>query len=491
MELCILLLLLLLSGVLILLARGHTKTHSCLPPGPHPLPFLGNILQMDRRSLLRSFLKLRDKYGDVFTVYLGSRPVVMLCGSEAIREALVDQAEVFSGRGKMAILDQVFKGYGVSFVNGECWKALRKFTLAAMKDFGMRKQSMEARIQEEAQCLVEELRKSQGALQDPATIFQAISANIICFTLFGKRFDYRDPEFQRLLDMFHQTFTLISSFSGQMFELFSDILKYFPGTHRQINRNMREVKDFIGRSVEEHRQTLDPSSPRDFIDNYLLRMDKEKSNPVSVFNHQNLINTVLALLFGGMETTSTTLYYGFLFFLKYPHITGKVHNEIDQVIGSHCPPALDDRAKMPYTEAVINEIQRCGDILPIGVPHMVMKDTQFRGYIIPKGTDIYPLLSTALFDPRYFDTPDTFNPDRFLDATGALKNNRAFMPFSIGKRICLGEGLARAELFLFLTTILQNFSVASSMAPEDIDLTPQECGVGKVPPTYQIRFLSR
>ncbi|XP_054436721.1 cytochrome P450 2B4 isoform X2 [Pteronotus mesoamericanus] len=443
MELCILLLLLLLSGVLILLARGHTKTHSCLPPGPHPLPFLGNILQMDRRSLLRSFLKLRDKYGDVFTVYLGSRPVVMLCGSEAIREALVDQAEVFSGRGKMAILDQVFKGYGVSFVNGECWKALRKFTLAAMKDFGMRKQSMEARIQEEAQCLVEELRKSQAS----------------CLP--------------------------------QMFELFSDILKYFPGTHRQINRNMREVKDFIGRSVEEHRQTLDPSSPRDFIDNYLLRMDKEKSNPVSVFNHQNLINTVLALLFGGMETTSTTLYYGFLFFLKYPHITGKVHNEIDQVIGSHCPPALDDRAKMPYTEAVINEIQRCGDILPIGVPHMVMKDTQFRGYIIPKGTDIYPLLSTALFDPRYFDTPDTFNPDRFLDATGALKNNRAFMPFSIGKRICLGEGLARAELFLFLTTILQNFSVASSMAPEDIDLTPQECGVGKVPPTYQIRFLSR
>ena len=60
-----------------------------------------------------------------------------------------------------------------------------------------------------------------------------------------------------------------------------------------------------------------------------------------------------------------------------------------------------------------------------------------------------------------------------------------------GKRICLGEGIARTELFLFFTTILQNFSVASPVAPEDIDLTPQESGVGNVPPKYQIRFLPR
>ncbi|KAM5297667.1 cytochrome P450 2B11-like isoform 1-T1 [Glossophaga mutica] len=491
MELSILLLLALLLGLLILLAWGHPKAHGHLPPGPRPLPLLGNFLQMDRRGLLKSFLRLRDKYGDVYTVYLGSRPVVILCGTEAIREALVDQAEAFSGRGKVAIVDQVFQGYGVSFANGERWKVLRRFSLATMRDFGMGKQSVENRIQEEARCLVEELRKSQGALQDPTIIFHSITANIICSIILGKRFDYGDPEFVKLLDMFYQSFALISSFSSQLFELFSDILKYFPGTHRQVYRNLQEVKDFIGHSVEKHRETLDPSAPRDFIDAYLLRMDKEKSSPESEFHQQNLMNTILSLFFAGTETTSTTLRYGFLLLLKYPHITEKVHKEIDQVIGSHRPPALSDRAKMPYTDAVIHEIQRFGDLIPIGIPHIVIKDTQFRGYIIPKGTEIFPILNSALFDPHYFETPDTFNPDHFLDATGALKKNEAFIPFSIGKRICLGEGIARAELFLFFTTILQNFSVASTMAPEDIDLTPQECGVGKVPPTYQIRFLSR
>ncbi|XP_066099716.1 cytochrome P450 2B11-like isoform X2 [Saccopteryx bilineata] len=431
MELSVLLLLALLTGLLILLARDYPKAHGHLPPGPHPLPFLGNFLQMDRRGLLKTFLRLRDKYGDVFTVYLGPRPVIMLCGTEAIREALVDQAEAFSGRGKVAIVDQVFQGYGVIFANGKRWKALRRFSLATMRDFGMGKRSVEERIQEEAQCLVEELRKSQGALQDPTLIFHSVTANIICSIVFGKRFAYRDPEFLKLLDMFYQSFALISSFSSQVFQLFSDILKYFPGTHRQVYRNLQEIKDFIGRNVEKHRETLDCSAPRDLIDTYLLRMNKEKSDPNSEFHQQNLINTVLSLFFAGTETTSTTLRYGFLLMLKYPHIAEKIQKEIDQVIGSHRFPSLDDRAKMPYTEAVIHEIQRFSDLLPIGLPHIVTKDTQFRGYIIPKGTEIFPILHSALFDPCYFDTPDIFNPDHFLDANGALKKNEAFIPFSI------------------------------------------------------------
>ncbi|VTJ54959.1 Hypothetical predicted protein [Marmota monax] len=379
MELSVLLFLALLTGLFLLLVRGRPKARGRLPPGPRPLPFLGNLLQLQRGGLLNSFLRLREKYGDVFTVYLGPKPVVMLCGTEAIREALVDQAEDFSGRGTLAIIEPIFQGYGVTFANGERWKTLRRFSLATMRDFGMGKRSIEERIQEEAQCLVEELRKSKGALLDPTFLFQSITANIICSIAFGERFDYKDREFLRLLDMFYQSSALISSFSSQVFEFFSDVLKHFPGTHRQVYENLQEVLTFIGHSVEKHRATLDPSAPRDFIDAYLLRMDKN--------------------------------------------------------------------------------------------------------------TEVYPILSSALHDPHYFEEPDTFNPDHFLDANGALKKNEAFIPFSAGKRICLGEGIARNELFLFFTTILQNFSVASPVAPQDIDLTPRESGVGRVPPTYQICFL--
>ncbi|XP_012316881.2 cytochrome P450 2B6 [Aotus nancymaae] len=491
MELSVFLFLALLTGLLLLLVRRQPKAHGRLPPGPRPLPLLGNLLQMDRRGLLKSFLKLREKYGDVFTVYLGRRPVVMLCGVDAIREALVDQAEAFSGRGKIAIVDPIFQGHGVVFANGDRWKVLRRFSLTTMRDFGMGKRSVEERIQEEAQCLVQELRKSKGALVDPIFFFHSITANIICSIVFGKRFDYQDKEFLKLLHLFYESFSLVSSLFSQLFELFSDFLKYLPGAHRQIHKNLQEISAFIGHSVEKHREALDPSSPQDLIDTYLLHMEKEKSNPHSEFNHQNLILNTLSLFFAGTETTSTTLRYGFLLMLKYPHVAERVYKEIEQVIGPHRPPALDDRAKMPYTDAVIHEIQRIADLLPISLPHMATQHTSFRGYTIPKGTEVFPILSTALHDPHYFEKPDTFNPDRFLDANGALKKNESFIPFSLGKRICLGEGIARTELFLFFTTILQNFSVASPVAPEDIDLTPQEIGVGKIPPTYQIRFLPR
>nr|AUD09105.1 cytochrome P450 family 2 subfamily B [Neotoma albigula] len=491
MEPSVLLLLALLVGFVLLLVRGYPKSHGHLPPGPRPLPLLGNLLQMDRGGLLKSFMRIREKYGDVFTVHLGPRPVVMLYGTEAIREALVDQAEAFSGRGTVAVIKPVIEEYGMIFSNGERWKVLRRFALATMRDFGMGKRSVEERIQEEAQCLVEELKKSQGAPLDPTFLFQCITSNIICSIVFGERFDYKDRQFLRLLDLIYQTFSLMSSFSSQVFELFSGFLKYFPGTHRQICRNLQEILNYIGQCVKTHQANLDPSNPRDFIDTYLLRMEKEKSNQNTEFHHENLLISVLSLFFAGTETTSTTLRYGFLLMLKYPHVAEKVQREIDQVIGSHRRPTLEDRTKMPYTDAVIHEIQRFSDLAPIGAPHKVTKDTLFRGYLLPKNTEVYPILSSALHDPQYFEQPDTFNPDHFLDANGALKKSEAFMPFSLGKRMCLGEGIARNELFLFFTTILQNFSVSSPVAPKDLDLSPKESGIGKVPQTYQICFLAR
>ncbi|CAO2626567.1 Cytochrome P450 2B19 [Lemmus lemmus] len=491
MEPSVLLLLALLVGFLLLMVRGCQKTRVHLPPGPRPLPLLGNLLQMDRRGLLNSFIQLREKYGDVFTVHLGPRPVVILCGTEAIREALVDQADAFSGRATIALFESFGKNYGVVLSSGKRWKTLRRFSLATLKEFGMGKKSVEERIQEEARCLLEELRKSKGAPMDPTFIFQCITANIICSIVFGERFDYKDRQFLRMLDLTYETSSLISSFRGQVFELYSGFLKFFAGIQKQVYKNMHEILDYIGHSVEKHRATLDPNNPRDFIDTFLIRMEKEKFNQHTEFHHQNLTVTLLSLFFAGTETSSTTLCFGFLFLLKYPHVAEKVQKEIDQVIGSHRPPSLDDHTKMPYTEAVICEIQRFADITPLGVPHKVTKDTLFRGYRLPKNIEVYPILSTALNDPRYFQQPDAFNPDHFLDASGALKKIEAFMPFSIGKRICLGESIARNELFLFFTTILQNFSVSSPVAPKDIDLRPKESGFTKVPPTVQICFLAR
>ncbi|XP_021010135.1 cytochrome P450 2C42-like, partial [Mus caroli] len=167
----------------------------------------------------------------------------------------------------------------------------------------------------------------------------------------------------------------------------------------------------------------------------------------------------------------------------------KVQEEIDCVIGRHRSPCMQDRHSMPYTDAVLHEIQRYIDLLPTSLPHAVTRDVKFRDYLIPKGTTVIASLTSVLYDDKEFPNPERFDPSNFLDESGKFKKSDYFFPFSTGKRICVGEGLARTELFLFLTTILQNFNLKSPVDLKDLDTTPVANGFASVPPKFQICFI--
>ncbi|ELW72379.1 Cytochrome P450 2B6 [Tupaia chinensis] len=194
-----------------------------------------------------------------------------------MREALVDQGEAFSGRGLITITDSIFQGTGVFFTSGKSWKVLWQFCMTTMKDFGMGKHSIEERIKEEVQCLVKELQKYQGAYLDPTFLFRSISVNIVCSIIFGERFHYLDPKFLQLLNLLKDTFIIFSSFYAQVFELLSGILKHFPGPQIRMYSNIQEMKALIAESIERHQETLDPSAPQDFIDAFLICMDKARA----------------------------------------------------------------------------------------------------------------------------------------------------------------------------------------------------------------------
>ncbi|XP_006900972.1 PREDICTED: cytochrome P450 2G1-like [Elephantulus edwardii] len=480
-----------LSCLVILIAWKRTSKGGKLPPGPTPLPFLGNLLQVRTDATFQSFMKLKEKYGNVFTVYMGPRPVVILCGHEAVKEALIDQAEDFSGRGELASIDRNFQGFGVALANGERWKILRRFSLTILRDFGMGKRSIEERIQEEASYLLEALRKTNGVPIDLTFVLSRTVSNVISSVVFGSRFDYEDEQFLKLLRLINESFIEMSTSWAQLYDMYSGVMQYFPGRHNRIYYLIEELKDFIASRVKINEASLDPQNPRDFIDCFLIKMHQDKNKPDTEFNLRNLVLTTLNLFFAGTETVSSTLRYGILLLMKYPEVEAKIHEEINHVIGPHRIPSVDDRVKMPYTDAVIHEIQRLTDIVPMGVPHNVIRDTQFRGFLLPKGTDVFPLLGSVLRDPKYFRYPDAFYPQHFLDEQGRFKKNEAFVAFSSGKRICLGEAMARMELFLYFTSILQNFSLRSLVPPADIDINPKLSGFGNIPPTYEVCLVAR
>uniref|UniRef100_A0A8D2L9V8 Uncharacterized protein n=1 Tax=Varanus komodoensis TaxID=61221 RepID=A0A8D2L9V8_VARKO len=462
-----------------------------LPPGPTPLPLLGNLLQLDPNEMHRSLEKLGERFGPVYTVHLGSLPCVVLCGYQAVREALVEQADDFSGRGDFPVFHRFTRGNGIAFSNGEKWKTLRRFALHALKNFGMGRRSIEVRIQEEAQCLVQEFRKTGGewAPFNPLDLVCRAVSNVICAVVFGRRFDYEDAAFLVLLNHLNDNFRIMSSAWGELYNIFPRLMDFLPGPHHQIFRNFEKLRQFIAERIRQHQRDLNPREPQDFIDCFLVRMEQEKQDPLSHFHMETLVMTTHNLFFGGTETTSTTLRYSFLILMKHPEVA--VHEEIDRVIGPERTPCLADRKHMPYTDAVLYEVQRFISILPMGLPRAVTRDTPFRGYLLPKGTNVIPLLSSVHYDPSQFKDPTSFNPANFLGENNEFRSSDAFMPFAPGKRICLGAGLARMELFLFLVTILQRFTLRPLVSPAEIDLTPQSTGLGNVPRPFQLRLLPR
>ncbi|XP_005899494.1 cytochrome P450 2C9 isoform X2 [Bos mutus] len=419
-----------LSCLLLLSLWKQSSGKGKLPPGPTPLPILGNILQLDVKNISKSLTNLSKVYGPVFTVYFGMKPIVVLHGYEAVKEALIDLREEFSGRGMFPLAERANIVNGILFSNGKTWKEIRRFSLMTLRNFGMGKRSIEDRVQEEACCLVEELRKTNGLPCDPTFILGCAPCNVICSIIFQNRFDYKDPVFLDLMERLNEILRILSSPWVQ-----------------------------------------------------------EKQNQQLEFTLENLTTTVFDLFGAGTETMSTTLRYGLLLLLKHPEVTAKVQEEIDRVIGRHRSPCMQDRSHMPYTDAVVHEIQRYIDLVPSSLPHMVTHDIELRNYIIPKGTGVLVSLTSVLYDDKVFPNPEMFDPGHFLDESGNFKKSDHFMPFSAGKRICAGESLARMEVFLFLTAILQKFTLKSVVDPKDIDTTPIANGFTSVPPPYKLCFI--
>ncbi|XP_067362717.1 cytochrome P450 2G1-like [Channa argus] len=477
-----------LAGLLLALlwfsARNSRKYH--LPPGPFALPLVGNLPQLDKNAPFKSFVKFSETYGPVITVYLGWQRAVVLAGFDAVKEALVDHADDFTGRGQIPFVLKATRGYGLVMSNGERWRQLRRFTLTTLRDFGMGRKGMEAWIQEESNHMRAQIDTFKAKPFDPTFLLSCTVSNVVCCLVFGQRFNYEDKQFLRLLNIISEILKFGSTPRGQMYNIFPWLMERLPGRHHTLFDNIEELREFTEKKIQEHEETLDPSSLRDYIDCFLIRVHQEKDIPTTEFHLDNLVATVLNLFLAGTETTSSTIRYALSVLIKYPQIQEKMQQEIDTVIGRERCANMEDRKSLPFTDAVIHEVQRFLDIVPFSVPHYALKDILFRGYTIPKDTIILPLLHSVLKDEKHWATPWSFNPQHFLDQNGNFKKNPAFLPFAAGKRACVGESLARMELFIFVVSLLQQFTFSCTQGPDSISLIPEYSSFANLPRRYQI-----
>ncbi|XP_004446745.1 cytochrome P450 2J2-like [Dasypus novemcinctus] len=436
------------------LKRRRPKNY---PPGPWGLPFIGNFFHLDFKQTHLHLQQLVKKYGNLLSLQFGDFHSVIITGLPLIKEVLVHQEQKFLNRPVSPIQEFLFKNNGIIMSSGRTWKEQRRFVLTTLRNFGLGKKSLEERIQEEARYLIEEIEEEKGQPFDPHFKINNAVSNIICSVTFGKRFEYQDGQFQELLKWLDEMACMEASIQMHLYNIFPWIMKFLPGPHKKLFRNREKLNMFVSHMIEEHKRDWNPAEMRDFIDAYLQEIAKNSGNAASSFQEENLISSTLDLFLAGTDTTSTTLRWALLYLAMNPEIQDKVQAELDSVISPLQQPSTTDRERLPYTNAVIHEVQRMANIIPLNVPREVSADTTVAGYYLPKGTTILTNLTGLHRDPAEWATPDTFNPEHFLE-NGEFKKRESFLPFSIGKRACPGEQLARLELFIFFTSLLQKFT---------------------------------
>ncbi|KAM3719359.1 Cytochrome P450 2D3 [Dirofilaria immitis] len=442
-----------------------------LPPGPTPWLFFGNILHlMFYKSIDDMFLEWKKKYGNVITFWIGPIPLIMVADVRTMREYFIRNAEIFSNRWRNYATDFFMGGAnGIIQIDGDKWKQQRRFVLRILRDFGVEK------------CSAGEI--------DLYTMHAVCVGNIINNMLFGYRFPQGSAEFSflhSLLD-FHSRLVM-HPLMGLYITLPSTTRIPFLNYKWKQFKNLRdELWKFISREVQTHMKIFNCQEFPDITDftyAYLSEINRRKraGEPNEYFGEWQLTMLLLDLFFAGMETTVTTLKWGFLLSIIHPDVQTKVQNELDEIEGRI---TLADKPKCSYTIATIHEIQRFANIFPINLLRTVAEDIVMGKYYYPAGTLCIPQISIAMNDPINFEKPREFRPERFLEDDGCtLKKYDAFSPFSIGKRQCLGESLAKAELFLIYANLMKQFRFRT--APNEPNPSTERLfGLTSSPPPYK------
>ncbi|KAJ9590992.1 hypothetical protein L9F63_027800, partial [Diploptera punctata] len=381
---------------------------------PIKWPLIGNVLDLKSDDVHphESIGKLAHKYGEVVGFYLGRAPVVLISGVSAIREAL-NQPEL-QGRPTSAVNKLEKKKLGSDWKN----------TVP-----------------------VRELVSASGA-------------NVIYHMLTGKRFELTDPKLKELMNIIRNLTSLINA-SGGLAGSMPILLRIMPSLteYPEALKYRKQLYKHLTEIINEHKKNLDENNPMDFIDMFLIEMKKSDAHPS--FHDEQLLYLCTDLFIAGSDTTSGSLSFAILHMILYPGIQTEIQKELDEVVGRERLPSLKDKTQLRYTEATLCELYRVSSVDPLAVPHAVLnsaEDVEFRGYVIPKDARVLINLYGLHMDMKYWRDPDNFRPDRFLDNQGNLLRDDALIPFGLGKRSCIGESMARNNIFLTFTALLQKYN---------------------------------
>lgn len=475
----------------------HYTSPKGMPPALKPLPLIGNLIDVARgvsqKRLQLELTKASKEYGKIFTLEVPGQRMVVINSASIAREALLRKKDDFSGRPYYFTMDYLTRGskdIGAADFN-PTWVMQRKLVHSAMR---MYNPVLEDHVCKEFGELSQRLTATQGHPIDPLNDILLATMNVICAMVYGEHYQIDDPEFLMIVDYNQKMFPLLGVLN--ILNIFPFMI-HFPIKDSKQIKYIRDTRDrFLNEKFRQHKETYQDGIIRDLTDaliKCLQEAEKEDSKIHEIFTEEHVVMTMADAFSVGFESTTTTILWFMVYMANYPDVQAKVQAELDQVIGRDALPRWDDRSRLHYTEATISETLRVSSVAPLSVPHKAMKDSTLEGYNIPKGTTLLLNLWAMHYDEEEWQNPKVFDPSRFLDEDGKFVNvagEKSFLPFGAGRRVCVGEALAKQELFVIISRLLHQFKIELCPGSPPLEMVG-ELGLVHAPKPYKICFKKR
>nr|XP_023024596.1 probable cytochrome P450 305a1 [Leptinotarsa decemlineata] len=464
--------------------------------GPIWLPIIGNLHQVKKLSIAQggqhlAFSKLSQDYNsNVIGLKLGGKYTIVIASYPLVKTVLT--SEEYDGRPQnfFMILRSLGTGKGITGTDGELWRIQKHFVSVHLRQLGLGKTAMDTQIQAEASEILVIIEENVNKELQIGQILPKSVLNILWMLMSGLRLSRNDDRLIKLLNLLHKR--------AKAFDMAGGTLNQMPWlrfvtpewTGYNLIRNINEeFMTLLMEPIREHFKKWTDDRNDDLIYSFITEMRKAEGEK-STFTEDQLLMVCLDIFLAGAQTTSNTLDFAFLMMLLYPEIKNKVHACLDEAFQKSEEITYSERKRVPYVEAVLYETERFCTIAPIIGPRRVLRKTTLNGYDIPKDTTVLIHIHSVHNDVDYWQDPEIFRPDRFLDPKGNLMYHDRFLPFGLGKRRCLGEILAKNCIFTFFSQIMKSYQIELPPNAKKPTGVPQP-GITLSPEKYRAIFIKR
>ncbi|RHN51236.1 putative cytochrome P450 [Medicago truncatula] len=471
--------------IIALKIRNHYKKYDFgknIPPGPWKLPILGNILHLVATNPPRRLRDLAKKYGPLMHLQLGEIFFIVISSPEVAKEVLKTHDIIFASRPHLLATDIAsYNSMDIAFSPyGDYWRQLRK--ICAIELLSTRRvKSLWPVRQKEINSLLKKIASNEGS---EFNLTEEVMSTMYTFTskaAFGKKY----LEQEEFISVVKQLIKLAGGFYiGDLFPS-AQWIQNISGLKPKLEKLSQQVDRILGHIITDHKEKISrreneglPEAEEDLID-CLLKFVESGSDMDFELTIDNVKAIILDVFSAGSETAATTVNWAMAEMIKDPRILKKAQAEVRN--GFDRRGMVDEAtiAEFKYLKSIIKESLRLHPSVPLLLPRESREACEINGYRIPVKSRVLINAWAMGRDPKYWNDPDKFYPERFIDSSIDFSGtNFEFIPFGAGRRICPGMnyGLANVEQVLALLLYHFDWKLPNGMKNEELELG-EEFGV--------------